>query len=106
MDAAQLDDAMGGLRGWRWAGEQYANRGGRIETLDYQVDVALDEIEWRRDPEGAADDEVERPSEDQLAWAMAGMLDHFGDGCLGEDLQVIHAFLEQPSLFSERELAA
>lgn len=106
MDSTQLDDAISGLRGWRSAGEQYANRGGSILPLDYQVDVALDEIEWRRDPECAREDEIERPDEKHLAWAMAGMHDHFGDGSLGEDLQVVHAFLEQPALFSEREMAA
>lgn len=106
MDARKLEDAMRGLRGWRSAGEQYANRGGSILPLDYQVDVALDEIEWRLDPEYAREDEIERPDEQQLAWGMAGMQAHFGDCGLGEDLQVVHAFLEQPLLFSERELAA
>lgn len=101
-----LDGAMSGLRGWRRAGEQYANRGGSLLPLDYQVDVALDEIEWRRDPEGAEEDELERPTAQQLTWAMEGMSQHFGDAGLGEDLQIVHAFLEQPSLFSEQELAA
>lgn len=106
MGTDQLDDAISGLRGWRRAGEQYANRGGSILQLDYQVDAALDEVEWRRDPEYARENEIERPDKKRLAWAMAGMSAHFGDGCLGEDLQVVHAFLEQPSLFSEGEMTA
>lgn len=96
MDPDKLDDAICGLRGWRSAGEQYANRGGRLMQLDYQVDVALDEIEYRRDPDASPDDlGFERPDEKRLTWAMDGMREHFDDGCLGEDLQVVHDYLEQ-----------
>jgi hypothetical protein len=101
MDPARLDEALRGLRGFRRAGEQYANRGGSILPLDYHIDIALDEIEWRRDPASARDDELERPDEQQIALAMAGFQPYLGDGCLGEDLQTVHDFLEQPELFSD-----
>lgn len=68
--------------------------------LDYQVDVALEEIEWQRDPDSAHDEEIERPSAERLAWAMSGIRDNFNLDCMGEDLKVVHEFLEQPALFA------
>jgi hypothetical protein len=89
----ELIGAISRLRGWRRAGENHANSGGSILQLDRQVDIALDEIDWRQDPENASEEEIQRPAKDRLEWAMEGMANHFKDDIMGRDLEVICHYL-------------
>lgn len=89
----QLDEAVHNLRFWREAGEGYANRGGQLEELDHQVDVALEELAWRRDPIEAEADEIERPTLRRFVWAMKGLKANKDTGNFGDDIKVVHAWL-------------
>lgn len=89
----ELIGAISRLRAWRRAGESHANNGGNVLQLDRQVDIALDEIDWRQDPENASEEEIQRPRKDRLQWAINGMSNHFKDEIMGKDLEVICNYL-------------
>lgn len=105
MRPVELSDAVCGLRGWREAGEQAANRGNprALLTLDAMVQIALDELEWREMKrrkfslyllEGVD----ERPTKRQLAWALEGIAAHCDfnrDDDFGSDLRTVHAALTE-----------
>jgi hypothetical protein len=87
-----LDDAVRGLRGWLDAGEQYARRGGSLIRLDADVAIILDELAWRRDPEAAREEELERRSDETVQAAIRSAVDA-NDPLLGGDIATAVAAL-------------
>lgn len=108
MLAVDLSDAVCGLRGWRDAGEQAANRGNprALLPLDAMVQVALDELEWREMKRRGGFSLYlikgvdKRPTKKQLKWALEGIAAHDDfsrDDDFGSDLRTVHAALAEKS---------
>jgi hypothetical protein len=93
LDDEEIEDAAGRLRGWLQAGEDHAQRGGKLLPLDVDVAIMLDELEWRRDPEAAAEEEIERRSDETVRSAIESALRTdqrvLGDGVLGRDIRTV-----------------
>ena len=90
----QVNGAMTGLRGWLSAGKSHADRGGSLISLDSYVETALAEVEWRLDAEAADEDETERPSDEELSVALAGMRGLKEDGPLADDVAILLEWLD------------
>lgn len=90
----QLSEAVAGLRGWRSAGENHADRGGDLTHLDDAVETALSEAEWRLDAEAASEDEIERPSDAEFSNAIAAMHGFKDDGPLARDIAILLRWLD------------
>ncbi len=90
----QVNGAMTGLRGWLSAGKNHADRGGSPISLDGYVETALAEVEWRLDAKAADEDETERPSDEELSVALAGMRGLKEDGPLADDVALLLEWLD------------
>lgn len=95
MRSPALESAIERLGGWRSAGESYANRGGELLDLDEYVQTCLEELHWREYGKPPFFGPDERPSRDDMVWALRGITHNFEDDLLGDDLRIIHAALTE-----------